>query len=143
MNKIFIPFNTPSLKNSKVATKRGVFMSKTCRRYLQKLGIKKYSASKHTFENYKSRKNIFHECVRSMRIDLKEKPIPHIIFFYFVRDSRHKFDFHNAVQIVADLLVAHQVIGDDDMDSFIPMPKQIDGKWYDINKSNPGCYLFY
>jgi len=143
MKTVWIPFNVPSLKNSKVATKRGVFMSKSCRKYLQKIGVKKYSASKHTFENYKSRPNLFHEAVRQMRIDLKKEPMPHIIYFHFVRDSDRKFDFHNAVQIVADLLVAHQVIEDDNMDCFIPIPSKQHDKWYCVDKSCPGVMMFY
>jgi len=143
MPKIFIPFNVPSLKNSKVKAKNGIFPSKTCKKYLQKLGIKNYSASKRTFEGYTARFNIFHEVVRTMRIDLEQKDTPHTISFYFVRDSRRKFDFHNAVQIVADLLVAHRVIFDDDIDNFIPMPIKIDGKYYHIDKQKPGVYLYY
>lgn len=38
---IFIPFNTPSLKNSKIKTSKGIFMSKTCKNYLTSFNINK------------------------------------------------------------------------------------------------------
>ena len=42
-NLIFIPGNTPSLKNSKVKTARGIFSSTTVKKYLRNLGIQNYS----------------------------------------------------------------------------------------------------
>lgn len=58
-----------------------------------------------------------------------------------MRATRHKFDFHNAVQIVADLLVSHGYIEDDNMDYFIPMPYKDDDKWYTYDKENPGVFI--
>lgn len=142
---IFIPFNTPSLKNSKIATmvgkgqnKRVVLLpSKTVKKYLNKLGIKKYSL-KHGVELYAKKPNLFHEAVNGY---FSGAQVPVIVKFFFIRDSKRKFDFHNAVQIIADLLVAHKFIEDDNMDFFIPAPMRIDGKWYSVDKENPGVYL--
>jgi hypothetical protein len=64
-----------------------------------------------------------------------------IISFHFVRATKHKFDFHNMVQIIADLLVAHDFIKDDDMDHFIPMPFKVKGEWYTYDKENPGVWI--
>lgn len=61
--------------------------------------------------------------------------------FHFVRGTKHKFDFHNAVQIVADLLVAHDFIEDDNMDCFIPIPYKINDNWFSYDKENPGVYI--
>ncbi|MDO9463726.1 MAG: hypothetical protein Q7J67_00250 [bacterium] len=141
--RIHIPGNTPSLKNSKVATVKGVFHSKTVRKYLQKLGVKKYSVSKKTVENYKTRPNLFEAAVKSMRADLKKRKPPHIIGFHFVRDSKHKFDITNAMAIVCDLLVAHDVIEDDNADHLIPMPIKINNVWYQIDKEFPCCIVEY
>jgi len=140
--KIFIPGNVPSLKNSKVATSRGIFFSKTVRKYLQSLGVKNYSVRNRTVENYKTRPNLFEEAVRPMRECLANVKPPHLIGFYFVRKTRRKFDLMNAGHIIFDLLVAHKVLEDDSCDFLIPVPIQINGKWYTVDKEKPGTYLF-
>jgi len=144
MGKIFIAGNTPSLKNNKVATAKGVFMSKTVRKYLQKLGVKNYSVSKKTFVNYATRPNLFDLAVAPMRNELHDKKPPHIIGLHFVRGTRHKADWVNLAQIVCDLLVAHGVLFDDDMDHLIPSPYQLaNGQWYSYDKDNPGVIIDY
>ena len=142
---IFIPFNVPSLKNSKIATtigkgqnKRTILLpSKTVKKYLSKLGIKKYSL-KNGVETYVKKPNLFHQAVNGYFDDTQ---VPVVVKFFFIRDTKRKFDFHNAVQIIADLLVAHKFIEDDNMDCFIPVPMRVDGKWYSMDKENPGVYL--
>lgn len=131
----FIPFNTPSLKNSKQATSRGLFMSKTCRQYLQKLGVKSYG--KHGVTDYKQRENMFKKVFRDFKVEKYRAKVS----FHFVRDSKRKFDFHNAVQIVADLMVAHDIIEDDDMSHFLPFPWGIEDKWFSVDKENAGVYI--
>lgn len=140
---IFIPFNVPSLKNSKVATSKGVFPSKTVRKYLQNLGVKKYSCSKGTFENYKTRPNLFKKAVAPMKEALANRKPPHVIGLFFIRDSRRKFDLSNAQHIILDLLTAHQVVSDDNADVLISMPVRVCGSWYDIDKENPGCRIYF
>lgn len=141
--KIFIPFNVPSSKNSKIATAKGVFMSKTVRKYLQAIGIKRFSVSKKTVEVYKKagRPNLFELSVAPLREYLKDKEPPHVIGFHFVRGSKHAFDFTNVAQIICDLLVAHGVIFDDNMDCLIPFPLQIEGAWYSYDKEKPGVVI--
>lgn len=139
--QIFVPYDVPSFKNSKIATRKGLFMSKTCRKYLQKLGIKRFSSSKRTFENYKTRPNLFEIAVEPLKVGLKGKPLPHIIGTHFVRGSRRKFDINNMQQIVFDLLTAHQVIPDDNADCLIPISFQIDNRWYSYDKKNPGVWI--
>ena len=58
---IFIPFNTPSLKNSKIKTSRGIFPSKTVKKYLSDLGIQKYSSSRKEVTGYKTKPNLIEE----------------------------------------------------------------------------------
>lgn len=134
---IFLPGNVPSLKNSKVATKHGVFHSKTVRKYLQALGVKSFSA-RSGVENYKTRPNMFEMHFRGQFDDISY-PLP--IGFHFVRSTKRQFDFHNAVQIIADLLVAHRFIEDDNMDCMIPIPMVINGKWYSVDKRQPGVIV--
>jgi len=140
--RIFIPFNTPSSKNSKIKTQHGIFHSKATQKYLQKLGIKSYSTSKKKVTGYKTRFNLFEIAVVSLREFLKDKEPPYLIGFYFVRDSKRKFDLINASHIVFDLLVAHRVINDDDMNNLIPIPIQVNNTWYAVDKNNSGVYLY-
>ena len=143
MRYIYIPHNVPSAKNSKVKTEKGIFMSKSVRKYLQKIGVKNYSVSKKKYENYKTKPNLFAEAIAKMKDDLSNEKSPHVIAFHFIRDSKRKFDFHNAVQIVADLLVSHGVIPDDDMDNFIPEAMMVEGLWYKVDKEKAGVIIGY
>ncbi len=144
-NAIFIPGNVPSLKNSKIKTRHGIFASKTVGKYLRALGIQHYSVTRKEVKGYKDplRPNQF-EAFREEVAKYIQGPGPHKIGFHFVRKSKHKFDFHNAVQIVADLMVAHDFVEDDNMDHFIPFPVQKNEKWYSYDKENPGVWVkFY
>ena len=151
---IFIPNNVPSLKNSKQlgkskpkyicpACKQGVgqrpivLFSKTVKKYLQKIGVKKYSAKGYV-EEYATRENLFRKAVGDY-FDGCQKPV--VVKFFFVRGSKHKFDIINAMQIICDLLVAHGYIVDDNADYLIPMPMKSDGVWYGYDKENPGVWL--
>lgn len=139
MKEIFIPGNVPSLKNSKIATSRGVFASKTVAKYLRSLGILYYSSGKKIIKEYKdvSRENVFRKCFKDW-----VKPEEQVVIgYHFVRGSKHKFDFGNACQIIQDLMVAHDFLEDDNMDYLIPMPYKKKGKWYSYNKDNPGVYI--
>lgn len=138
---IFIPFNVPSLKNSKIKTSRGIFPSKTVKSYLTKLGIQRYSASRKEVIEYKTRPNIIEELRHRFNKCLEGKELPVEIGFHFVRNTKHKFDFNNANQIIADLLTAHKIIEDDNMDCFIPYAFKMNDKFYTIDKENPGVYL--
>jgi hypothetical protein len=145
---VFIPFNTPSLKNSKMYTKRGVFPSPSVKKYLQKLGVAKYSCSKGTHVNYKTRPNLFEKAVEPMKEVLtKREPViglsPHLIGLFFIRNSKRKFDWINAAQIICDLLTAHGVIEDDNMDVLIPQPVKVAVSWYTIDKDRPGCIIYF
>ena len=60
---------------------------------------------------------------------------------HFVRDKRNKFDFHNLVQVIFDLMVAFDIIEDDNMDCILPFPMQIDNKWYSVDKNKPGAWI--
>ena len=143
MGKIFIPGNVPSLKNSKIKTDKGIFPSKTVVKYLRSLGIKSYSSSKKIITIYRKYPYKFGPIVEPMRQELKTAKRPHVVMFHFVRDSKRKFDFINAVQIIADLLVAADIILDDDMDNFIPYPWRRVGQWYSYDKDKPGVWLEY
>jgi hypothetical protein len=138
---IFIPFNTPSLKNSKVKTSRGIFSSKTVKKYLGKLGIQSYSVSKKTVLGFVKRPNEFELLRPKFEAALEGNYPPFEIGLHFVRDSKRTFDFNNASQIIADLMVAHGIIEDDNMNYFLPYPLKINNQAYSVDKNNPGVYV--
>ena len=137
--EIFIAGNVPSSKNSRINTSRGSFASKTVTKYLRGLGIQSYSSSKKTVTEYKTRENIFKCIFEDAEWVKPDKCI--VLGFHFVRGGRRRWDFHNIVQCVADLLTAHDYIVDDDMDWLVPMPYKRDGKWYSYDKVHPGVYI--
>ena len=138
-NMVFIPYNTPSSKNSKVATSRGVFHSKTTGKYLSNLGVQSYSASRKEVKLYKTKPLIFPK--NELMLMFENVKYPCKIGVHFVRDKRNKFDFHNLVQVIFDLMVAFDIIEDDNMDCILPFPMEIDGKWYSVNKNKPGAWI--
>ena len=116
---IFIPFNTPSSKNSKIVTKHGaVVSSKLCYRWL-----------KNTKQVWIDNKQSFHN-----QLVLFEPPY-HIVFG-FVRDTKRKFDFINAAQIICDTMQKYEWLIGDDCTLIIPyfLPHRVD-------KINAGCYI--
>lgn len=137
MVEIFVPFNTPSSKNSKIATSKGVFHSKTVMSYLRNLGIQHYSGSKKTVTEYKTKPNLFRLAFKDW-----EKPTEFIkLGLHFIRDSKRDADFTNICQIIFDLMVAHDFIEDDSMRYVLPFPLEIDGKYFSFNKDNPGVVI--
>ena len=139
---IFIPLNVPSSKNSKTAVPgKGVFHSATVKSYLQKHGIQAYSVTKRTVKGYKARPNAFYAITHVLKEQFDSTPKPFVLGFHFVRDSRRKYDFHNAVQIIFDLLVAHNVLSDDDTSVVYGVPFKINDKWESLDPKNPGVYL--
>ena len=126
----------PVNRHAPIAARFPLVHSPAVRKYLQKIGVRKYGSK--GVEDYKTRPNLFRETVGDYFSDVE---YPAIVQFHFVRDTRKKFDFHNAVQIVADLLVAHGCIADDDMDHFLPVPMWKNGQWYSLDKNNPGVWI--
>lgn len=136
---VFIKGQIPSSKNSKVATSKGVFHSKTVTKWLREQGIQHYSVSKKQVTLYKTKPCIFP--VNDLKELFKDVQYPYEVGLHFVRNSKTKFDFHNISQIVFDLMVAFDIIEDDNMDCIIPYVHRIDNKYYSINKDNPGVWI--
>ena len=120
---IFINGNVPSSKNSKqfVTFKTGKKMlinSKTVRNY-----IKNHS------DEWCENSSKFKEMIKG-----KEKPYK--IGFYFIRDSKRKFDYINAAQLPLDLMQDYNWIDDDDVNNVIPV-----FLGYEVDKENPGVRI--
>lgn len=136
---VFISKNVPSLKNSKVATSRGIFASKTVGKYLRLHGIQHYSSSRKVVDRYKTIPMTFPIDALKKLFEGAEYPVK--IGFHFVRNSARDFDFNNSTQILLDLFTAFDLIPDDSMRYVLPFPLEINGKYYSIDKENPGCYV--
>lgn len=120
---IFIQGNTPSSKNSKqfVTLKSGKTMllnSKTVQKYI-----------KESKGDWILNKNNFKKM-------LKGKEKPYKIELYFIRDSRRKFDYINAAQIVFDLMQHYGYIEDDDSTNVIPV-----FKGFEVDKARAGVEI--
>ena len=138
---IFIPYNVPSSKNSRINTKHGSFASKTVKTYLNDLGIQSYSSSKKLVKGYVNKPNLIENLREDFLNQTSGKQLPLEIGFHFVRNSKRSFDFNNANQILADLMTANDIIEDDDMDHFLPYPLKINDKAYTVDKDDPGVYI--
>lgn len=120
---IFIGGNTPSSKNSKqfVTLKTGKTMllnSKTTQNYI-----------KNSKADWMLNKNNFLSMV-------KNKSKPYKIELFFIRDSKRKFDYINAAQIVFDLMQEYGYIEDDDSTNVIPV-----FKGFEVDKSRAGVWI--
>lgn len=115
---IFISGNVPSSKNSKQWTGKMLINSKTVRNYM-----------KNHCDEWLKNTGKFKEMIKG-----KEKP--YRIGFYFIRDSKRKFDYINAAQLPLDLMQDYDWIDDDDVNNVIPV-----FLGYEVDKKNPGVRI--
>ena len=120
---IFINGNTPSSKNSKqfVTLKNGKTMllnSKTVQKYI-----------KESKADWFLNKNEFLKM-------LKGKEKPYKIELFFIRDSRRRFDYINAAQIIFDLMQEYGYIEDDYSTNVIPI-----FKGFEVDKARTGVEI--
>ena len=120
---IFIAGNTPSSKNSKqfVTLKNGkklLLNSKIVRKYIDKSEM-----------DWRFNKTEFFKM-------LKGKEKPYKIELYFIRESRRKFDYINAAQIIFDLMQEYGYIEDDDSTNVIPI-----FKGFEVDKDRTGVKI--
>lgn len=120
---IFISGNTPSSKNSKqfVTLKTGktlLINSKTVQSYI-----------KNSKADWLVNKNEFLKM-------LKGKEKPYKVELFFIRDSKRRFDYINAAQIIFDLMQEYGYIEDDDSTNIIPI-----FKGYKVDKIGAGVKI--
>lgn len=120
---IFINGNTPSSKNSKqfVTLKSGktlLINSKTVQKYI-----------KESKTDWILNKNNFKKMI-------KDKEKPYKIELFFIRDSRRRFDYINAAQIIFDLMQEYGYIEDDDSTNVIPI-----FKGFEVDKVRTGVMI--
>ena len=115
---IYLKGNVPSSKNSKRWTGRNLIPSKTVENYLEQYEIQ-----------YKLYANKFKEMI-------KDKKKPYYIGFYFIRNSKRKFDYNNLTQLPQDLMVKHKWLDDDNADYIVPI-----GLGYTVDKAKAGLII--
>lgn len=125
---IWLSGNVPSSKNSKRVVRAGggklrVIWSELADKYRKSVRYEMQAELPHWKE----------------LTDHLQRPL--MVGFHFVRSSKRLFDFHNAVQTIADLMVTNKWIEDDHMGLFIPIPLQIESRWLTIDPESPGVII--
>ena len=119
---IFINGNVPSQKNSKRILKRG---------------NKRFIGSSDLVLTYKAKSEGEWLLKRNTFLSMLEGLDPPFhISFRFVRDSKRKFDYTNALDTVQDCMVTHKWLTDDNCDILIPVIVP-----YSVNKLKPGVWI--
>ena len=125
---IFIAGNTPSSKNSKrIITITNKKTGKKTTRLINSEVTEKYIKISKT--DWILNKNNFKKMI-------KDKEKPYQIELYFIRDSKRKFDYINAAQIVFDLMQSYDYIDDDDSTTVIPV-----FKGFEVDKTRAGVEI--
>lgn len=123
--KIWFSGSVPSSKNSRItvrATGRS-FPSKRTAQYI-KNGKKEWIENKEKFLKM-----------------LEGKEQPYLVEFHFVRETKHRWDFHNMVQVLCDLMTEHGYLEDDNTNIMFPIPLEVEGKLFSHDKDNPGVWI--
>lgn len=115
---IYLKGNVPSSKNSKRWTGKKLIPSKTVENYLEQYEIQ-----------YKLYANKFKEMI-------KDKKKPYYIGFFFIRNSKRKFDYNNLTQLPQDLMVKYKWLEDDNANYIVPI-----GLGYTVNKAKAGLII--
>ena len=125
---IFIAGNTPSSKNSKrIITITNKKTGKKTTRLINSEVTEKYIKSSKV--DWLVNKNEFLKMI-------KDKEKPYKIELYFIRDSKRRFDYINATQIIFDLMQEYGYIEDDDSTNVIPI-----FKGFEVDKVRAGVEI--
>lgn len=139
---VFIPGHVPSSKNNKMATVRTIQKA-------EKFGGKDVLVSKvvggithneRTKLYKKATESLYKEWAEPFKKALEGKMKPYRIQFLFVRKRQGRWDFHNVIQIPADLMVEHGWLEDDDIDTFLPVPPLTE-PYYLVDKEAAGVFI--
>ena len=125
---VFITGNTPSSKNSKrIITITNKKTGKKTTRLINSEVTEKYI--KNSKADWILNKNNFKKMI-------KDKEKPYKIELYFIRDSKRRFDYINAAQIIFDLMQEYGYIEDDDSTNIIPIFKGVE-----VDKTRAGVEI--
>ena len=115
---IYLKGNVPSPKHPTPRTRRNLIPTNTDENQLEQYEI-----------HYKLYANKFKELI-------KNKKPPYYIGFYFIRNSKRKFDYNNLTQLPQDLMVKYKWLDDDNADYIVPI-----GLGYTVNKAKAGLII--
>lgn len=125
---IFIKGNTPSSKNSKrIITITNKKTGKKTTRLINSEVTEKY---------IKISKTDWILNKRNFLKMLENKEKPYKIELFFIRDSRRRFDYINAAQIIFDLMQEYGYIDDDDSTNIIPV-----FSGFEVDKTKSGVMI--
>lgn len=119
MERIFIPGELYSKKNSKQWTGRHLISSPKVREY-----------EKSALPLYVNQKKIFLNMVEGKKYPLR-------VHFRPIRMTKRLFDYNNIIQIVQDMMVKAEWLPDDNMKYLIPVIEE-----YGVDKHNPGVEIW-
>lgn len=131
---VFIPHNVCSSKNSKQ-----LFIRKA-----KQEGEKDVAGTTNSkaVQNYiRNTKQYYSILASQFRQELIGVSKPYYIEFFFIRKDKSRFDFHNMVQIVCDMMVDAKWIDDDDVNTMVPMPPPKGSPIFLINSNSPGVWI--
>jgi hypothetical protein len=133
MKVFFIPGNVPSSKNSRniVSYKDKVTGDKKTLS-IASATVQKYRGN--TKWLWAANKKPFLEATKDMKMPL-------YIGFYFLRNSKRKWDLVNPEQTVQDEMVKHKWIPEDDVHHLCPCPLFINGEYWRISTKHPGVII--
>lgn len=121
--KIYIPYNVPSSKNS-----QRIIRNKDGKPLLIK-SVQSVEYEALSFKWWKYQRKLFLEFIEG-------KEFPLTIGWYYIRSSKHIFDYNNASQFPKDLMTKYGWWSDDNM----KVVKSIDDG-YEVDKPNRGLVL--
>ena len=118
----------------------GKFPSKTVTKWLRLYGISSYNSRRKEVNFFKTiKKQYDFELICTPIKEVTNYPIK--LGFHFVRGTKGTWDFNNCNHIITDLMTAFDIIPDDDVKHLLPFPLEIDGKYWKIDKDNPGVII--
>jgi ribosomal protein L37AE/L43A len=153
---IFIPTNTPSLKNSKeimqIPTKKsvccltkgglmqkdnhGVWRCSKCGEVAVRHKIASLQPSKPVRSFQQEQKQTFEKNLVIWEKLIEGKQLPYRVFFYFIRSSARIFDYNNASHILADMMTENGYYKDDDVLRFMP-----EYLGFHVDSNKPGAII--
>jgi hypothetical protein len=154
-NSFFFPGNTPSLKNSKRILKIYNTKSNCCGAEVIRFkanGVLKAICSKckkgvelkksilgpsETVVKYKDQYSHYFLKNKPRFIkELSKHSKPYLLGFYFIRDTKHIFDYGNATEILLDMMKEYAYFDDDNMNIVMDFPLG-----YHVDSNRPGAYI--
>lgn len=139
-DSIFIPGNVPSKKNSKQIGYRTNYGSGKKLMYCGKPVTPIIISSAITLKYEKAKEGYYSGMAPAFRMMVGDLPMPYVVEFFFIRETKALFDFGNACQVILDLMQKHGWVGNDSIDHILPIPR-LNGVAWTVDKQNAGVII--